>query len=103
MIGMAAASMPETAPEAPIRIIASPQCETRLVKAPPVAETPAKQTDVPPTKTTPGLYHVKKGDTAFSIAKTYGLKPEEILAFNKITDAKKIQLNQALKIPPKKG
>ena len=70
---------------------------------PPVAEVPAKQTDVPPTKTTPGLYHVKKGDTAFSIAKTYGLKPEEILAFNKITDAKKIQLNQALKIPPKKG
>ena len=75
---------------------------------PPIAEThktdvPAKQTDVPPTKTTPGLYHVKKGDTAFSIAKTYGLKPEEILAFNKITDAKKIQLNQALKIPPKKG
>ena len=68
-----------------------------------VAEVPAKQTDVPPTKTTPGLYHVKKGDTAFSIAKTYGLKPEEILAFNKITDAKKIQLNQALKIPPKKG
>ena len=70
---------------------------------PPVAEVPAKQTDVPPTRTTPGLYHVKKGDTAFSIAKTYGLKPEEILTFNKITDAKKIQLNQALKIPPKKG
>ena len=74
----------------------------------PVAEThktdvPVKQTDVPPTRTTAGLHYVKKGDTAFSIAKTYGLKPEEILAFNKITDAKKIQLNQALKIPPKKG
>ena len=75
---------------------------------PPVTEThktevPVKQTDVPPTKTTPGMHYVKKGDTAFSIAKTYGLKPEEILAYNKITDAKKIQLNQALKIPPKKG
>ena len=66
-------------------------------------EVPAKQKDVPPTRTTPGMHYVKKGDTAFSIAKTYGLKPEEILAFNKITDAKKIQLNQALRIPPKKG
>ncbi len=75
----------------------------KLTAKPVVAEVPAKQTDVPPTKTTPGLYHVKKGDTAFSIAKTYGLKPEEILTYNKITDAKKIQLNQALKIPPKKG
>ena len=66
-------------------------------------EPPAKQTDVRPTRTTPGLHIVKKGDTAFSIAKTYGLTSEEILRLNKISDAKKIQLGQALKIPPKKG
>ena len=75
---------------------------------PPVAEThkteaPAKQTDVPPTRTTPGLHIFQTGDTAFSIAKAYGSSSEEILKLNKITDAKKIQIGQALKIPPKKG
>ncbi len=63
----------------------------------------AKLTDVPPTRTTPGLHIFKKGDTAFSIAKAYGSSSEEILKLNKITDAKKIQIGQALKIPVKKG
>jgi LysM repeat protein len=67
------------------------------------ADVPAKQTDVPPTRTTPGMHIVKKGDTATSIAKIYGLTAEEILKLNKITDAKKLQLGQNLKIPPKKG
>ena len=66
-------------------------------------EVPAKQTDVPPTRTTPGTHIVKKGDTATSIAKTYGFTAEEILKLNKITDAKKLQLGQVLTIPKKKG
>ena len=66
-------------------------------------EVPAKQTDVPPTRTTPGTHIVKKGDTAISIAKTYGLTAEEILKLNKIADAKKLQLGQVLTIPKKKG
>ena len=66
-------------------------------------EVPAKQTDVPPTRTTPGTHVVKKGDTATSIAKTYGFTAEEILKLNKITDAKKLQLGQILTIPKKKG
>ncbi len=75
---------------------------------PPVAETrkpeaPAKQTDVPPTRTTPGMHIVKQGETATSIAKTYGLAAVDILKLNKISDAKKLQLGQTLKIPPKKG
>ena len=61
------------------------------------------KTDVPPTRTTPGTHVVKKGDTATSIAKTYGLTAEEILKLNKITDAKKLQLGQVLTIPKKKG
>jgi len=78
------------------------------VAKPAVAEThkpevAAKQTDVPPTRTTPGLRFVKKGDTATSIAKSYGLTAEQLLKFNKLTDPKKLQLGQALKIPPKKG
>jgi LysM repeat protein len=67
------------------------------------AETPAKLTDIPPTKTTPGLYLVKKGDTAHSIAKAYGMTAEELIKLNKIADPKKLQLGQALKIPPRKS
>jgi LysM repeat protein len=72
---------------------------------PAITETnkPEPQKDVPPTKTTPGLRIVKKGDTAISIAKTYGITATELLKYNKIADATKLQLGQALKIPPKKG
>jgi len=67
------------------------------------AGTPAKPTDIPPTKTTPGLHIVKKGDTAHSIAKTYGMTADELIRLNKIADPKKLQLGQALKIPPRKS
>jgi LysM repeat protein len=66
-------------------------------------EAPAKASDVPPTKTTPGLYTVKKGDTATSIARGFGLTAEELLKANKITDPKKLQLGQVMKVPPRKN
>jgi LysM repeat protein len=67
------------------------------------AETPAKPIDIPPTRTTPGLYIVKKGDTAHSIAKVYGVTADELIKLNKIPDPKKLQLGQILKIPPRKS
>jgi LysM repeat protein len=66
------------------------------------AATP-KQTDIPPTKTTPGLYSVKKGDTLTSIARSFGLTSEELSKANRITDPKKLQLGQVLKVPPRKS
>ncbi len=81
----------------------------------PAAKTPAKtadthktdatpkQADVPPTTTTPGFYTVKKGDTPTSIARSFGLTTEELLKANKITDAKKLQIGQTLKVPPRKS
>ncbi|MEP6669602.1 MAG: LysM peptidoglycan-binding domain-containing protein [Chthoniobacter sp.] len=62
-----------------------------------------KQADVPPTTTTPGFYTVKKGDTLTSIARNYGLTTEELVKANKITDPKKLQLGQTLKVPPRKS
>ena len=62
-----------------------------------------KQADVPPTATTPGTYTVKKGDTPTSIAHTFGLTTEELLKVNKITDPKKLQPGQTLKVPPRKS
>jgi len=62
-----------------------------------------KQADVPPTTTTPGFYTVKKGDTLTSIAHNYGLTAEDLVKANKITDPKKLQLGQTLKVPPRKS
>jgi LysM repeat protein len=69
------------------------------------AETHAtpKQSDVAPTATTPGFYTVKKGDTATSIAHSFGLTAEELLKANRITDPKKLQPGQTLKVPPRKS
>jgi LysM repeat protein len=74
----------------------------------PVAEaaktTPAvKVSDVAPTKTTPGFYTVKKGDTLTSIARSFGISMQELSKANKITDPKKLQLGQVLKVPPRKS
>jgi LysM repeat protein len=62
-----------------------------------------KQADVPPTATTPGFYTVKKGDTATSIAHNFGLTTEELLKANRITEPKKLQIGQTLKVPPRKS
>ena len=67
------------------------------------ASTPATVADIAPTKTTPGLYFVKRGDTAHSIAKNYGISLDELLKVNKIADPKKLQLNQAIKLPIRKS
>lgn len=66
-------------------------------------DAPAKPVNVTPTRTTPGLHIVKKGDTATSIAKIYGLTAADLLKLNKISDAKKLQEGQPLTIPKKKG
>lgn len=60
-----------------------------------------KQTDIPATTTTPGLYTVKKGDTPTSIARSLGVPLAELLKANKNTDPKKLQPGQTLKVPRK--
>jgi lysozyme len=62
-----------------------------------------RQSDVPSTATTPGFYTVKKGDTATSIARSHGIAAEELLKANKITDPKRLQIGQTLKVPPRKN
>ena len=62
-----------------------------------------KVTDIPATKTTPGLYVVKKGDTFTSIAKSTGASVDELAKANKTIDPKKLQPGQVLKVPPRKS
>jgi LysM repeat protein len=68
----------------------------------------AKKPDVS-TKTAPvttlaaNTYTVKSGDTATSIAKRSGVSVDELLKLNKVSDPKKLQLGQTLKLPAKKN
>ena len=50
-------------------------------------------------------YTVVKGDNPYKIAKRFKITPDELMKANGITDPKKIQIGQKLKIPasPKKG
>jgi LysM repeat protein len=70
----------------------------------PVARKVAEPAAKPVAATTaPGSYEVQKGDTATSIAKRFSVTVDELLKLNKVTDPKKLQLGQALKIPTKKN
>lgn len=68
---------------------------------PATTDTTPKQTDIPATTTTPGLYTVKKGDTPTSIARSLGVPLADLLRANKNTDPKKLQPGQTLKVPRK--
>jgi LysM repeat protein len=44
-------------------------------------------------------YTVAKGDNPYKIAKKFKIKPDDLMKVNNITDPKKIQIGQKLKIP----
>jgi murein DD-endopeptidase MepM/ murein hydrolase activator NlpD len=45
------------------------------------------------------IHTVKSGDTLYSLAKKYGVKQDDILKINNISDSSKIGIGQKLKIP----
>lgn len=53
-------------------------------------------------KTVTKSYVVAKGDTPTSIAKKFGMTADELLKLNNISDPKRMQLGQTLKVPVKK-
>jgi LysM repeat protein len=46
-------------------------------------------------------YTVKSGDRLIFIAKKFKVQPEELIAYNKISDPTKLQIGQTLNIPRK--
>ena len=61
-------------------------------KTPPVAQKLPAQPE--------GIYHkVKKGETLWSIAQTYGVSLEQLISANNIPDAARIEENQLILIP----
>lgn len=80
----------------PARRVSEP---TSVVERPPVG-TVAKRIEDVPSKAGPALtYAVRKGDTATSIARRFGISVDELLKLNRVTDPKKLQLGQSLKLP----
>lgn len=45
------------------------------------------------------VHSLKKGETVYSLAREYGVRPSDILDLNNIKDATKLQAGQRLKIP----
>ena len=55
-------------------------------------------------QSTPGKYHkVKKGETLWSISRSYGLSLDEIIKVNRIPDASIVKAGQLVFIPEKPG
>ena len=46
------------------------------------------------------LYVVKSGDNPAPIARQFGVKTEDLMAYNHIDNPQKLQIGQTLKIPP---
>jgi murein DD-endopeptidase MepM/ murein hydrolase activator NlpD len=45
------------------------------------------------------IHIIQKGETIYSIAHSYGVKPDEVLSFNNINDARTVQAGQKIRIP----
>jgi LysM repeat protein len=58
---------------------------------------------VPPAVGSVSMYTVVKGDNPYKIAKKFKISPEEVMKANGITDPKKIQIGQQLKVPAPTG
>jgi lipoprotein NlpD len=67
--------------------------------APPVAVAPPPAPEPSPTPADL-LYIVKAGDNPASIAQQFGVKTNDLMAYNSIDNPQKLQIGQTLKIPP---
>jgi LysM repeat protein len=66
-------------------------------------ETVPKKAEESPADSATRTYTVKKDDRLLFIAKRFNVRPDELMAVNKIKDPAKLQIGQSLKIPGKKG
>jgi len=45
------------------------------------------------------VHTIQKGETIYSIARSYGVSPQEVLDLNKISDARTVQAGQRIRVP----
>lgn len=84
-------------------------CETKRVKVPPLASSPARPPVQVPALDTPeekaqGVYHVvRKGETLWRICKAYGANLQQVAELNNIRDPSQIKEGQKIFIPGVSG
>jgi len=86
---------------APTAAVPAPTAAPRATPDPvkqPVAVAPPPRVNVKDSGT---LYTVAKGDTLLGIARTNHVSYDELLKLNQISDPKKLQIGQKLKLPAK--
>jgi LysM repeat protein len=85
---------PTAAPNEAAKAVAQPQ--TKVVEAPAKPVTPPASSSV---KDSGKVYTVVKGDNPVTIARHLKVSEADLLALNQITDPRRLQINQKLKIP----
>ena len=92
-----------SAPEAEAPAPAPSETPSELeAPAPVMAETPSTvtaETPVPVMAETPATYFVKRGDSAFLIARQFGIDQATLLAANGISNPNRVYVGQTLVIP----
>ncbi|HTY04214.1 MAG TPA: peptidoglycan DD-metalloendopeptidase family protein [Rhodocyclaceae bacterium] len=63
----------------------------------------ASAATAPPAAPREGYYVVKKGDTLYRIAKNNGVEPQDLVAWNNLPDATKIEVGQELRVALPEG
>ncbi len=66
---------------------------------PPIVTTTTTTTTIAPTTTIPETYEIQPGDTLRKIADKFGVKMQDIINLNGITNPDKIEAGQKIKIP----
>jgi len=95
------ATPPALAPAAaPAAAPGKPAAAPTVAASKPAASKPATAA-ARTQEATPGTYKVAKGDNPYTIAKKLGVKYQELLSLNGVTDPTKLQIGQVLKVPPK--
>jgi len=76
-----------------VAALATPPTATAIAVAP---EPTPEPSPTPPEQT----YVVKAGDSPASIAQHFGVRTDDLMAYNNIDNPQKLQIGQTLKIPP---
>lgn len=66
---------------------------------PPIVTTTTTTTTIAPSTTIPELYEIQPGDTLRKIADQFGVRMEDIILLNNITNPDRIEAGQRIKIP----
>lgn len=93
-------SKPESTKTAAVEARKTEPTPARKTESVAKAATPAKDADS--AHSSPKTYKVKKGENPVAIARQLGVSYSELLKLNKISDPKKLQIGQVLKVPAKK-